>query len=67
MLGGPEGHEALDALYNSTSGDNWTDNTGWRLSDSDDHYAPCGWFGVTCGSPGLDGVGIGAAEVIWRP
>ena len=35
--------EALEALYHSTDGDNWTDNTGW-LVDPD----PCNWYGVTC-------------------
>ena len=35
--------EALVALYNSTDGDNWTDNTGWLVSAD-----PCSWFGVTC-------------------
>ena len=37
--------EALVALYNSTDGGNWTNNTGWLLSD--DH---CRWFGVFCDS-----------------
>ena len=35
--------EALVALYNSTDGGNWTNNTGWLLSD--DH---CSWSGVDC-------------------
>ena len=35
--------QALIALYTSTDGDNWGDNTGW-LVDSD----PCNWYGVTC-------------------
>ncbi len=35
--------EALVALYESTNGDNWTDNTGWLATDT-----PCSWFGVTC-------------------
>jgi len=35
---------ALVALYNSTNGDDWTDNAGWNTGD------PCGdsWYGVTC-------------------
>ena len=41
--------EALVALYNSTDGGNWTNNTGRLLSDD-----PCGWFGVTC----LSGRGV---------
>lgn len=35
--------EALVALYNSTDGDNWNNNTGWLLS-----YMACSWHGVTC-------------------
>lgn len=35
---------ALVALYNSTDGDNWTDNTNWGVNPD-----PCTWFGVTCG------------------
>ncbi len=35
--------QALVALYNSTDGDNWTDNSGW-LTDAD----PCTWYGVSC-------------------
>jgi len=36
--------EALVALYNSTNGDNWDDNTNWNSGD------PCGndWYGVVC-------------------
>ena len=37
--------EALVAFYNSTDGDNWTNNTGW-LVDTD----PANWFGITRGS-----------------
>ncbi|NBD34653.1 MAG: hypothetical protein GVY30_01485, partial [Chloroflexi bacterium] len=35
--------EALVALYESTDGDNWDDNTGWLTTDT-----PCDWYGVTC-------------------
>ncbi len=35
--------EALEAFYNSTDGDNWTDNTGWLAT-----ITPCSWYGVTC-------------------
>jgi Leucine-rich repeat (LRR) protein len=34
---------ALVALYNSTNGSGWTDNTGWLANNT-----PCLWFGVTC-------------------
>ncbi|NQU66937.1 MAG: leucine-rich repeat domain-containing protein, partial [Candidatus Marinimicrobia bacterium] len=34
---------ALVAFYNSTSGDGWTNNTGW-LTDT----LFCNWYGITC-------------------
>ncbi|MEN8221296.1 MAG: Calx-beta domain-containing protein [Pseudomonadota bacterium] len=34
---------ALVALYDSTDGENWTDNTGWKVTNS-----PCNWYGVSC-------------------
>lgn len=40
-------YEALAAIYNSTDGDNWTDNTGW-LEDCD----VCNWAGVNCDADG---------------
>ena len=36
--------EALIALYNSTDGDNWTDNTNWMGAAGTE----CTWFGVSC-------------------
>ena len=40
--------DALIALYNSTNGSGWNDNTNWGVGD------PCndGWYGVTCNSDG---------------
>ena len=35
--------EALVALYNSTDGANWSNNSGWL-----DTNTPCNWYGVTC-------------------
>jgi hypothetical protein len=35
--------EALVALYNSTGGENWTDNSGWLETNT-----PCSWYKVTC-------------------
>jgi Leucine-rich repeat (LRR) protein len=35
--------EALVALYNSTDGDNWVSNTGWKVTNT-----PCNWYGVSC-------------------
>jgi len=37
--------QALEALYNSTNGANWTNNTGWLQTTT-----PCSWHGVTCES-----------------
>ena len=36
--------DALIALYNSTDGANWTDNTGW-LGEAG---TECSWFGIRC-------------------
>lgn len=40
----PQEKAALEALYYSTNGDNWTENTNWLTGD------PCqnSWYGVTC-------------------
>jgi Leucine-rich repeat (LRR) protein len=35
--------EALVALYNSTNGSGWTNQTGWLASNT-----PCSWYGVSC-------------------
>ncbi|MEN8216335.1 MAG: leucine-rich repeat domain-containing protein [Pseudomonadota bacterium] len=35
--------EALVALYNSTNGDSWMDNSGWLETNT-----PCSWEGVIC-------------------
>jgi Leucine-rich repeat (LRR) protein len=44
--------DALIALYNSTNGDNWTDNTNWRKPGDPTQFNDPGtentWFGVTC-------------------
>ena len=49
----PLEREALIALYDSTNGDGWTDNSGWKDGplDTDDFAMPgteCGWYGITC-------------------
>jgi len=35
--------EALIDFYNGTGGPNWTDKSGWLVTNQ-----PCSWFGVTC-------------------
>ncbi len=35
--------QALLALYESTDGGHWADNSGWVMT-----YTPCSWYGVTC-------------------
>ncbi len=35
--------QALESLYNSTAGPQWTDKTGWLVTNT-----PCSWYGVTC-------------------
>jgi Leucine-rich repeat (LRR) protein len=44
----PTEREALIALYNSTDGDNWTENTNWLGPEGTE----CTWFGVTCDAGG---------------
>lgn len=34
---------ALVALYNSTNGSDWADNSGWLTTNT-----PCSWTGITC-------------------
>jgi hypothetical protein len=34
---------ALVALYDSTKGENWENNSGWKVTNS-----PCSWNGVSC-------------------
>lgn len=34
--------EALIALYNSTNGDNWTNNTNWLGTEGTE----CSWYGI---------------------
>ena len=35
--------EALVALYDTTDGANWNDNTDWLGTNT-----PCGWYGISC-------------------
>ena len=45
-----EERAALVALYDSTDGDNWTNNSNWNIG-----VDPCcsGWYGVTCTTEGV--------------
>ena len=45
---------ALIALYNSTDGANWTNNTGWLGSAGTE----CFWFGVTCDSGSVSSLSL---------
>lgn len=38
----PSECQALEALYNSTAGDSWTNKTNWLVTDT-----PSNWYGVT--------------------
>ena len=35
--------EGLVTFYESTNGDNWTNNTGWKQTNT-----PCSWYGIAC-------------------
>ena len=41
--------EALVALYESTNGDDWSDNDGWVVAKT-----PCSWHGVGCEASRVD-------------
>ena len=43
--------EALVALYNSTDGANWSNNSGWMETTT-----PCNWYGVTCSAGHVTGL-----------
>jgi len=43
---------ALLALYNSTDGDNWLDNTGWVDGNAGTDCEPCNWYGIECDADG---------------
>ncbi len=45
--------EALKGLYDSTGGDNWTNNTGWLENQN-----PCSWFGINCVSGSVDSISL---------
>jgi parallel beta-helix repeat protein/predicted outer membrane repeat protein len=46
--------KALTALYDSTDGENWADNTGWKATNT-----PCSWKGVTCQEGHVTGLTLG--------
>jgi len=48
---------ALVALYNSTDGVNWYNNTGWTVPGSPGDN-PCGWYGVTCEAGRVTGLNL---------
>jgi hypothetical protein len=43
--------QALVALYDSTDGENWVDNGGWKTTKK-----PCNWNGVTCRNKHVTGL-----------
>ncbi|MEN8219897.1 MAG: leucine-rich repeat domain-containing protein [Pseudomonadota bacterium] len=45
--------QALIALYDSTDGENWADNSGWNVTNS-----PCSWNGVTCQGEQVTGLSL---------
>ncbi|MCP5052215.1 MAG: hypothetical protein GY940_33920, partial [bacterium] len=52
---------ALIALYNSTNGDNWTDNSGWKGNNNEpDGFSQMGsegsWVGITVESDRVTGI-----------
>ncbi len=67
----PIEREALIALYNSTDGDNWTDNSGWKTPplDADDFAMPGTentWYGIVCDAENtyVEGINLNSNELI---
>jgi Leucine-rich repeat (LRR) protein len=50
--------EVLVTFYNSTNGDNWTDNSGWLETNT-----PCGWKGVTCSGGHVSGLKLSSNQL----
>ncbi len=45
--------KALEALYNTTDGDNWSTNTDWLST-----ITPCTWYAVTCENGHVTGLDL---------
>ncbi len=43
----------IGAFYNSTNGAGWTYSAGWLQTNT-----PCTWYGVSCGSDHITGLGL---------
>jgi len=54
-------HDALLAIYNGTSGPNWTHSEHWLEPD----VSECVWFGVTCDATNTQVVSIALAGLDW--
>ncbi len=52
--------DALVALYNSTSGENWSNKTGYWGQTS----TPCNWYGVTCSGGSVTDLGLAENQLI---
>lgn len=50
--------EALVALYNSTNGAGWVNNTDWLATET-----PCSWYGVECGWGYVTKLRLGANQL----
>jgi len=48
----------LVALYDNTAGDNWTNNTGWKQTDT-----PCSWYGVTCSGSEVSQISLSSNQL----
>ncbi|MEN8217501.1 MAG: S8 family serine peptidase, partial [Pseudomonadota bacterium] len=47
--------QTLVALYDSTKGAKWTNNAGWKTTNS-----PCSWYGVSCQGGNVTGLELGS-------
>jgi len=55
--------EALVELYNSTDGDNWTENAGWPGSGSPSDVPCTDWYGITCQNGVVTAISLGSNEL----
>lgn len=51
--------DALTALYTSTNGTEWKDNTGWLQTNT-----PCSWYGVSCSSGNVTRISLRKNQLI---
>lgn len=58
-------YHALNNMFSSTNGPEWTRTDGWENSDENDISSVCMWYGVTCNpSFGVTGVALPMNNIV---